>query len=123
MTKLTLKEKTKALQDTVAMPEARDWYLNCSDQTRLFAVARELNDALLQTLNEGKSGAFSTIEGVSGTISNAIAPIAEKHQDVITNKYRFSSTIAMFFAVNYNPSFYNYILEKVILIKGYQAIS
>lgn len=102
---LTLSEKEQMLRATVALPTANDWCLLAGDE----ALVNRLNGALVEALDEAKSGKCATCGEIGKAIFDRLAVIEQDHPDAGISDSEGNSTVARFFAVNYAPSIHDYL--------------
>jgi hypothetical protein len=100
---MTLDEKEALLLDSTAVPTAEDWGLDDEGDA---ALVGELNDALLLTLAEAKSGRLEAGEVLMAAVRGRIEALLLANPDAEVGHSEASVTIARFFALNLDISLY-----------------
>lgn len=115
MTKQTLNEKAHALQESVALPDASNWCLGAYPSAP--KAIKELNASLVESLNQIKAINGIMMGTVGNLIMNSLAKVAKKYPELeIFNSEGFQ-TIALFFAVNYEPTMYHFLRYELSVPK------
>lgn len=107
MTQQTLNEKSHALQESVALPDASNWCLG-NYPTAPDAI-KNLNESLTESLAQIKAVNGMTWGTIRKMIMDSLIKVAKKYPELeIFNSEGFQ-TIALFFAVNYSPTIYDFL--------------
>lgn len=106
---LTLQEKEKALRSTVAMPTADNWQLLSENADEKTIVIEEANAILLNVLEGCKASTYTTWGEIVRAIFEPMDKLASKYPDAGLTDSEASQTIALFFALNYDPAIFNFL--------------
>lgn len=108
---LTLHEKEKLLMESVAITTEQDWNISNKLKDKKSEIVNQLNNALLRVLDYAKSIEDPNYQQIAERFFNMMDKIAKKHpgSGLYCNKNHV--TIARFFAVNYKPTMYYYIIS------------
>ncbi len=106
---LTLQEKKEVLRFTVAMPTADNWQLLSESVDEKTIVIEKANAILLKVLEGCKASSYATWGGIARAIFEPMDELAAKYPDAGLTDSEASHTIALFFALNYDPTIYNFL--------------
>lgn len=102
---MNLREKERALLDTIALPTAEDWALLGGSAS----LVDDLNAALVSTLQEMKAGQHRSSDEVKEAIYGRLHALDIAHPEAGIADSEARLTVARFMGVNYHPRFYNFL--------------
>ncbi|MDD2892548.1 MAG: hypothetical protein PHF20_01345 [Halothiobacillaceae bacterium] len=105
---LTLREKKNELWNSVALPTNEDWQLLC-DEGKSAVLIEKLNAILVSVLKGCKEGSYETWGAIALAIFKPIDKLAEENPDADISSSEGSGIIALFFAINYDPTIYSFL--------------
>jgi len=111
MPQQTLNEKAFALQESVALPDTSNWCLGDSITAR--KAVKELNAALVESLTTIKSHNGLIMITIAHLIMEPLAKVAAQYPKLDIFSSEGYQTIALFFAVNYDPTIYHFLRYEV----------
>ena len=106
---MKLDTKIMRLPKTVAIPTESNWQLLIEDPKEIKHVVGLLNAQLLIVLEKAKAGKYKTDGKLHHDLTRRMLRIADRHHDAGIFDSEGKQTMALFFAVNYEPTIYDYI--------------
>ena len=112
---MTLHEKEQLLMTTVALPTGHDWALLTSDEEERHQLVILLNAVLSGALEHVKSerlaGRGMVLGDIAKLVFGRIGELAIRYPRAGLTDSEVYSTVARFWAVNYEPSFFGFFLH------------
>lgn len=109
MPTLTLSDKRNQLLTTVAMPTNDDWELLLDDEREIAVVIEKANAILVRVLEQAKEGAYLVQSEIALAIFDSMDKLNAEYPDAGLTDSEACRTIALFFALNYDPTIYEYL--------------
>ncbi len=106
---LTLDRKFMNLRRSVAMPTQDNWQLLLDDPKEIKHVIGLLNAQLLIVLNKAKADVYTVSGQLHRDLMKRMTTIARKYPHAGIFDSEGKQTMALFFALNYDATIYDYI--------------